>query len=53
MAARQPEKSHEPTKGKRGPKQERLVIEGDWDVAVKQAIQKPKPKVPTKKGRAT
>jgi len=31
-------------KGKRGPKEERLNIDGDWESAVNKALKKDKPK---------
>ena len=47
--------SNKPTKQKRGPKEDRLAIDDDWEDAVKQALGKVKPATgwpeePEKKG---
>jgi hypothetical protein len=46
VAARKPKKK--PPKGQRGPKPDRLVLEGNWEEAVRKALVKGKPSVPKK-----
>jgi hypothetical protein len=46
LTAREPKK---PPPKKRGPKAERLVLDGDWEAAVSKALQKPRPETTPKK----